>query len=105
MVAIDNKVDGLEMDLVTVDNRLGAYELTEHLIWHGHQRIGIIAGPLHESSAGERLEGYKKALAEHGLEPDPELIAVGDWKQESGVPYNQSMVGTCQPPDGHLRRQ
>jgi LacI family transcriptional regulator len=84
VVAIDNEVYGLKMDLITVNNCLGAYELTSHLIQHGHRRIGIIAGSLHESSASERLEGYKQALIEHNLELDEELVAIGDWKQESG---------------------
>lgn len=52
---------------IWVNNIIGGYNATRYLIDKGHTRIAHIAGPLHLQTAIDRLEGYKKALAEAGL--------------------------------------
>ncbi len=59
IVAIDNQLGGLNIDLVASDNFHGAYSLTKHLLGLGHESIAVITGPLNESSSKERLDGYK----------------------------------------------
>jgi DNA-binding LacI/PurR family transcriptional regulator len=84
VVAIDRRLRNLEIDCVLVDNILGAFDATSHLIRLGHQRIGFIAGPSHLTTGRERQEGYKKALLENSLGIDARLIKTGDFKQKSG---------------------
>lgn len=64
---------GAGIDTVSVDNRLGAYKATRHLIEMGHKRIGLIDGA---SGLGNRdkADGYRGALAEAGLELDARLV-------------------------------
>lgn len=84
IVLVDNYIEGFSLDSVTVDNFMGAYKLTSHLLQLGHIRIGLISGPLSESSARERLDGYKSALTDHGIDFDSKLVTVGDFRLKSG---------------------
>jgi LacI family transcriptional regulator len=61
-------------DQVGVENRNAMADLVSHLIEHGHRRIGFLAGPASFTTANERIEGYRTALANHGLSFDPKLL-------------------------------
>lgn len=69
---------------ISVDNLTGAYMVVKHLIRLGHRRIAHIAGPPAYRASHERYEGYRKALQEFGIVPDPELTLEGDFKPPSG---------------------
>jgi len=65
---------------VCTDHRGGASQATEYLIRHGHRRIGILLAPFEEHmSWGEkaRFTGYRKALASHDCQFDPNLVFYG----------------------------
>lgn len=85
IVAVDNQLGDLNIDLVTSDNFLGAHRLTTHLLDLGHKSIAVITGPPNESSSNERLEGYKAALKDHGIVFDERIALVGDWTKDSGI--------------------
>ncbi len=53
--------------VITIDNYRAAYELTEHLITRGRNRIYAIVGPLCETSANDRVRGFLDSLAAHNL--------------------------------------
>jgi len=66
-------------DYVGVDNRRGAREAVNYLIDMGHRRIAHLTHrPESPESTTitvrERLEGYREALWDHGLQVDPQLI-------------------------------
>jgi LacI family transcriptional regulator len=84
MVFIDRRLEGIACPAVLADNENGSYEAVSHLIGLGHRRIGIVVGLLGVTSTTERLRGYQKALAEHGLPFDKELVLPGKSKVESG---------------------
>lgn len=67
---------------VVLDNVRGAEEATRHFLALGHRRIGFVAGPTDFSTAAERLEGYRRALGQAGLEPDPRLIRQGHFRPD-----------------------
>lgn len=69
---------------IEVDNVKCGYLAARHLLEYGHRRIayvGVLAGV---GSSELRLEGYKNALREFGVEPDPSYCFPGDHYQESG---------------------
>lgn len=72
VVQLDRFVDS-NVDYVTTDNVEGAHKLTKYLLGKGHKKIGVIRTPLC-SSVLQRLEGYRRALREAGLETDEGLI-------------------------------
>jgi len=52
---------------VGTNHELGAYMATEHLIKLGHKKIGYINTQKQNALGDLRLEGFKRALREHGL--------------------------------------
>src|SRR5579871_5600270 len=69
---------------ISVDNRVGAYEATRHLILLGHRRIAHIQGPLKYKVSHDRYQGYCDALREAGIEFDPALVREGDFMPTGG---------------------
>lgn len=65
-----------DFDAVIPDDFQGAFDATAYLIKLGHRRIGFIAAQNSRTSE-LRLEGYRKALEEHGLIVDEDLVALG----------------------------
>lgn len=54
---------------VVIDNEATAYELTCYLLSLGHRRIVFLGGIPGLTAAEQRIVGYRRAMAEHGL-PD-----------------------------------
>ena len=73
-VLIDRTVHGLECDVVQGDSVDGAAKLVRHLLILGHRRIALIIESDAVSTARERLQGYRVALAAADVEESPELI-------------------------------
>ncbi|HEX6480192.1 MAG TPA: LacI family DNA-binding transcriptional regulator [Ktedonobacteraceae bacterium] len=69
---------------VGVDNTAGAYTAVRHLIGLGHRRIAHILGPAPYLVSKDRYDGYRQALLEEGIEPEPELVLEGDFLPQSG---------------------
>jgi len=70
---------------IDVDNEQGAYDAVRHLIELGHRRIGHISNaPFSYAASCERLNGYRKALAEAGIPFDRALVREGNFTAESG---------------------
>ncbi|SEF06440.1 transcriptional regulator, LacI family [Streptomyces sp. 2112.3] len=67
---------------VDTDNRDGARQAVRHLLGRGRRRIAVITGPLDQTSAVDRLDGYRDALGTP--EPDPRLIADGGFTALGG---------------------
>jgi LacI family transcriptional regulator len=84
LVFFDRANDALGIPSVVVDDFKGGFTATEHLITQGYKRIAHISGQQHLKIFKDRLEGYKAALAAHGLAADPEWIFRGDVSIDSG---------------------
>ena len=61
-----------------------SHAATQHLLDLGHRRIAFFAGPQVAPWAQERLEGYRRALREAGIEVDDKLIFVAGGTLEEG---------------------
>jgi LacI family transcriptional regulator len=83
VVLIDRSIPDTQTDLVRSDSEQGAYNLTRHLIELGHKKIVTISGPREVSTASDRVSGYRRAMAEAGLE-DLESIYYDTYTQTSG---------------------
>ena len=74
IVFLDRPPVGVDADAVLLDNAGGARAAVEHLIAYGHTRIACVADPEELVTAAERVAGYRAALTDAGIEPDPRLI-------------------------------
>jgi LacI family transcriptional regulator len=73
-VLIDRSIGSFDADLVQGDSVAGARRLVEHLVELGHRRIGMVTETAEVSTARDRVRGYREALEQAGIEPDPELV-------------------------------
>ncbi|MBM3524240.1 MAG: LacI family transcriptional regulator, partial [Alphaproteobacteria bacterium] len=71
-------------DAVLLDDRNAAYEAVAHLLRLDYRRIAIIAGPTNVNSAQRRVAGYRQALKDWKVRPDPALYYEGDFRVKSG---------------------
>jgi GntR family transcriptional regulator of arabinose operon len=73
LVLVDRYIRGLDNDYVTSDNFSGGLVATQHLLRLGHRRIAFLLWDETATSMVHRQAGYRQALLEAGLEPQPEL--------------------------------
>ncbi len=85
-------------DQVGVENAQPTQALVEHLIAHGHRRIGFIAGRAGFSTTDERVAGYKAALQAAGLVFDPQLLVDGGSNTEPARQATVQLLGLAAPP-------
>ena len=104
----------LDFPFVDVDNFTGMYQVIEHLIAMGHQRIAFVglspeppsghdqptSEDLSQQSfcAYERRRGYEAALAAHDMPLDPDLILSSQIREEGGYQAAVSLLDRTTPP-------
>ena len=72
MVLVDSQYSHLKFDHVMANNYTGAYEATEHLINHGHKRIGFVGAASYSYSFKERLRGFMDCI---GSQSSNEIVS------------------------------
>jgi DNA-binding LacI/PurR family transcriptional regulator len=65
-------------------------EATNHLLDLGHAKVWHIAGPQNWWAARERLEGWRQAHLDRGIEPPPHIE--GDWSPASGYEIGKQLA-------------
>jgi LacI family transcriptional regulator len=76
-VLLDRVAKGSDFDHVLLDNLAAGQEGTRYLISLGHRRILLLASDPGLRNVQERIEGYRKALADAGLSPFENVLVVG----------------------------
>lgn len=84
--------------VVDVDNVAGGAAATRHLIGADCRRIAMIAGPPDMPAGIDRLEGYREALAEAGLDEGP--VAYGDFTLAGGAEAARQLLAAGERFDG-----
>ncbi len=85
-------LESYQVEAVVLDDYLGAFKATEHLIEQGCRRIAHFAGPQHVSIYKERRRGYEEALRRHSLPVDEELIMESDVKLKAGRELGEQLA-------------
>ncbi len=83
IVVVDREIEGLNRDLVIINNKEAAYEAVNYLIDNGHKKIVLLTGPEYTKTAQTRFEGWKKAVGEKKLFKK-ELVFWGRFTIDSG---------------------
>ncbi|WP_321285594.1 LacI family DNA-binding transcriptional regulator [uncultured Sunxiuqinia sp.] len=99
IVCFDRGLQGVDVDVVLVNNREGAFKAVDYLAKVGYKRIALISGLEQLPSSQLRDSGYREALKENGLAFDPKLIKHGDSKHESAVRLCDELLSSENPPD------
>jgi len=98
LVLVNRRLEHDIASYVVMDDVLGGYKATEHLIKLGHRRIGMISGPISYSTGSERMEGYRKALREYHIPIDRKLIKMGDFRKNSGYIAGEQFIRMAHRP-------
>jgi LacI family transcriptional regulator len=96
-VLIDRLVDP-GFDQVGTENEAPTAELVGHLVAHGHRRIGLVSGRDGLSTSAERIAGYRRGLAEHGLPADPDLLVSGGSRPNVATAATERLLALADPP-------
>ncbi|WP_237741178.1 LacI family DNA-binding transcriptional regulator, partial [Novosphingobium sp. B-7] len=83
---------------VTIDDEAAAYALTARLTGLGHRRIGFIGGAPNQTASALRRNGYRRALAEAGIDGDRRLETTGDFTFRSGMDCALALLSLDEPP-------
>jgi LacI family transcriptional regulator len=82
---------------VSMGDQDAGYLATQHLIDHGHQRIGFIAGSREYQLSEWRVAGWRAAMKAAGL-PVAGLLQPGDFSFASGELAARRLLGAPRPP-------
>lgn len=88
LVLVEREGGELAAPMITIDNEVSAERATRYLIEHGHTRIAHIAGP--RRAGRERLAGWSRALAAHGLPAGP--VAEGGFTEQGGYHAARELI-------------
>ncbi|MCX4094605.1 LacI family DNA-binding transcriptional regulator [Nocardia sp. alder85J] len=101
LVILNRDVDGSQagrVDRVTSDNIGGGRLVAHRLLAMGHRRIGLISGPLDNSSVKLREGGFREALARNGFPLDEELVHRGEVDAATGFEGGARLLRRDRPP-------
>ena len=99
-VEIWNLRKGRDFVCVGMSNYRAAYEMTEYLIKKGYKRIGYIGGLLANNDRSEdRLNGYRDALKNYGVEFDTSIIRESEFSLVNGAEAMRSLLTLTHRPD------
>ena len=77
VVQVDRVIQGVNSDVVLVDNTQASYNAVQSLAQKGHQQIALITGPKSVLTAKERQVGYLRALSDNDIQYDDALFISG----------------------------
>ena len=80
------------VSFVDVDNRAGAAQAVEHLFRLGKKRVATIRGPKTMIAGVDRYQGYLDAFAQAKRTVDPQLVAEGEFSEQSGYLAMQRLL-------------
>jgi GntR family transcriptional regulator, arabinose operon transcriptional repressor len=98
VILLDRDVDAYpnrsHYDVVGIDNRRAGYMLAQHLIDRGCRRIVFIARKSSAPTVDARIMGYRDALLQNGLPPDPSLV---HWMDPDDAQAVESIMRDVKP--------
>ncbi len=84
LVYVSNAPRSTEHSFVVIDNVLGGFLATEHLIELGYRTIGFVGSSDDSLAIEKRMLGYRQAMGKHDLPVQEKYIQIGDFNQETG---------------------
>ncbi len=101
-VLCDRYLPGFDIDFAATDNVDVGYRLTRALIGQGHRRIAFMTLWLGMTPTEDRLEGYRRALAEAGLAFEEGLVGSLDAPGESPISLVKGVLAHRRRPTAML---
>lgn len=90
-VIIDRVMEKEKNASVMLNNYQAGRLIGDHFAALGHQKIGCITGSFYVALCRERIQGFRDALASHGIALSDRFVAEGDFQFESGIAAAQKI--------------
>jgi len=84
LLLLDRNPAELRCDALLAHQHHLGRDATRHLLALGHRRIACLSGPANLAISQDRVAGWRDALAEAGVVPEPAWLAEGDFSLEAG---------------------
>ena len=98
LVFVDRPPRFLDADTVLSDNGGGARTAVSYLLDAGHRRVAFIGDSAEIFTGAERLKGYRRALADHGVPPDDALIRHVGFRAADAEATTEALLAGAAPP-------
>ncbi|WNS41154.1 substrate-binding domain-containing protein [Paenibacillus sp. MMS20-IR301] len=93
VVLVSTQTDFANVPYVKVDDYQAVYDSVSYLISKGHSKIAMISGTEGDPIAGTpRVEGYLKALEDHGLPFESRYLVYGDFSFQDGCTGMETLL-------------
>jgi len=99
VVLLDRYFEDVDCNIVVINNKEASYDATSHLIKNNYKNIVFITTDTQQTQMLDRLEGYKQAVAENGLEPNILFIPYNDAHTDMGSSLIINHIKMSQPKD------
>ena len=103
VVLFNRNQDDERLSAVTSDNVAGGRKIADFLVRAGHRRIGYIAGWEGASTQRDREDGFRRGLAEKGVELHAR--EAGNFRYEEAQEAARRMFGSARSAGRGIRRQ
>lgn len=97
-VYIDRPPGRIKADAVLLDNVGGARAAVEHLLAHGHRRIGMVGDEATIFTTVERIDGYRQALEAAGIGFEQPLVRLGAHDVAAAEAATRELLALPDPP-------
>jgi LacI family transcriptional regulator len=87
---------------VDMDNAEAAFDMASYLIGLGHRRIGFVHGQTDHADARARFDGYCRALRDHDIAIESDLIVPGDFSYRAGMEAGEVLLALPSRPTAIL---
>ena len=91
VVMVSNDLGAVDAATVVADNAGGVRTAVDHLVAHGHTRIGFL-GNVAQSDIRERHEAYRATLGQHGLDPTGLFFGTKDHVETGGAEAADAVI-------------
>jgi LacI family transcriptional regulator len=98
IVMVDRVIRETQVDTVSIDNRRAALEVTRHILSLGHTNVGVVAGWRHLANTIERVDGFRDALTEAGLDPNAAPVIYADFRQDRARELTRELLAGSRRP-------
>lgn len=98
LVIIDREIEGINNDIIIINNHKGEYEVTKYLIDNNHRKIIYLGGPKYTKTSQNRFKGWEKAMREADI-PNEGLSFWGEFTIESGYKLMKNCLSTLKDID------
>jgi LacI family transcriptional regulator len=98
VVFMDRSARGVDADEVLLDNVGGARRATEHLLTHGHRRIGVVGDPATVYTIAQRVKGFRQAMRGAGVPVEESLLRLGAREVAQAEAATRELLRMKHPP-------